>query len=194
MSRQSVSASRKTGGVNLRSAEPGDEAAIAEVHVSAWQVIYRGMIPDAYLDGLSVSNRCDMWRELIVEFEPPAHGAFVALDGSQLVGFVHFCPSRDHDATPAVGEITAIYVHPDLWGQGIGRRLMLHAVDSLDEARFSTATLWVLDVNARARKFYEQAGWLIDGATKEDQRDGFTLHEVRYAMALHAPVHRLLHP
>jgi hypothetical protein len=71
---------------------------------------------------------------------------------------------------------------------------MLHAVDSLDEARFSTATLWVLDVNARARKFYEQAGWLIDGATKEDQRDGFTLHEVRYAMALHAPVHRLLHP
>jgi GNAT superfamily N-acetyltransferase len=172
--------------VILRSAEPGDETAIAEVHVLAWQATYRGMIPDAHLDGLSVPKRRDIWRELIVELEPPVHGAFVALDGSRLVGFAHFCPSRDRDADPDVGEITAIYVHPDFWGKGIGRRLMRRAVDSLEEAGLSTATLWVLDVNARARKFYEQAGWMTDGATKEDQRDGFTLHEVRYATGLRA--------
>jgi GNAT superfamily N-acetyltransferase len=172
--------------VILRSAEPGDETSIAELHVLAWQVTYRGMIPDAYLDGLSVPKRSDIWRRLIVEFEPPVLGAFVALDGSRLVGFVHFCPTRDLGAPRDVGEITAIYVHPDHWGEGIGRRLMHRAVESLDEAGFSTATLWVLDVNARARKFYEQTGWMTDGTTKEDQRGSFTLHEVRYATGLHA--------
>lgn len=170
----------------FRSAEPGDETAIAELHVLAWQVTYRGMIPDEYLDELSIPKRLDMWRELIVEFEPPVHGAFVALDGSQLVGFVHFCPSRDRDATSEIGEITAVYVHPNHWNEGIGRRLMQRAADSLDEAGFSTATLWVVDVNARARKFYERAGWMSDGTTKEDQRSSFTLHELRYATSLHA--------
>jgi hypothetical protein len=38
---------------------------------------------------------------------------FVAFKDSQLTGFVHSCPSRDIDADPTVGEVTAIYVHPD---------------------------------------------------------------------------------
>jgi len=104
--------------VNFRRAKPGDEAAIAEVHVLAWQVTYRGMIPGAYLDGLSVAKRSDAWRQIIADLDPPARGAFVALDGSRLIGFVHFCPSRDHNAGPDVGEIMAIYVHPDRWGRG----------------------------------------------------------------------------
>lgn len=172
--------------MDFRSAEPGDEVAIARVHVLTWRVTYRGMVPDAHLDGLSVSKRKDNWRQVINELDPPAAGAFVALDGTDVVGFVHFCPSRDGDADAKVGEITAIYVHPERWGEGIGRGLIELAVDSLDEAGFSSATLWVLDGNARARRFYEGAGWMTDGATRRDERVGFTLHEVRYATALRA--------
>ena len=184
---QDLLSPRKTGRVEFRSAEPGDAAAIAEVHVLAWQVTYRGMIPDAYLDALSVPKRTDSWRELIGEFDPPKSGAFVALDGVQLLGFASFCPSRDPDAVFDVGEIPAIYVHPDHWGEGIGRSLVQLAVDSLEEAGFESATLWVLDLNARARKFYEADGWMTDGSTKEDDRGSFTLQEVRYAKAIRRP-------
>ena len=170
--------------MNVRSAEPGDEAAIAEVHVLAWRVAYRGILPDAYLDGLSVTSRRDRWRQVLTELEPPARGAFVALEGLGHVGFVHFCPSRDLDAGPEVGEITSIYVHPDHWGEGIGRCLVQRAVDSLGVAGFSSATLWVLDGNARARAFYEATRWRPDGATKDDERAGVALHEVRYATDL----------
>jgi GNAT superfamily N-acetyltransferase len=172
--------------VQSRSASPGDVSAIAEMHVLAWQVTYRGVIPDEYLDGLSVSKRSDNWRQIIAELDFPRNGAFVAVDDTQILGFVHFCPSRDQDASPNVGEVTAIYVHPDHWGDGIGSELIQLAVDSLEQAGCSSATLWVLDVNARARKFYERSGWTTDGATKEDQRSTFTLHEVRYARELHA--------
>lgn len=172
--------------MEVRSAEPGDAGAIAEVHVRAWQVAYQGMIPDAHLDGLSVSRRSDNWRVIIAEFDYPRRGAFVAVDASKVLGFVHFGPSRDADAGPDVGELTVIYVRPDRWGEGIGRRLIQRAVQSLAEAGFSSATLWVLDANERARRFYEEAGWTTDGATKNDEREDFTLHELRYATALRA--------
>lgn len=175
---------RKTDSVQFRIASPGDENAVAHVHVAAWQVAYRGMIPGEYLDGLSVSNRSDSWRQIIAETDLPSTGAFVAADGPQVLGFAHFCPSRDRTASSLVGEVTAIYVHPDRWGEGIGSRLMQLALESLEQAGFRSATLWVLDVNADARTFYEASGWAVDGATKDEQRSNFVLHEVRYAIDL----------
>ena len=54
----------------------------------------------------------------------------------------------------------------------------------LTETGFSAATLWVLETNARARRFYESAGWAADGATKTDRRGDIELREVRYRRAL----------
>jgi ribosomal protein S18 acetylase RimI-like enzyme len=87
-----------------------------------------------------------------------------------LLGFVAYSPSRDDDADPdLVGEIDAIYVLPSAWGEGVGRRLMGAALARLAEAEFVQVTLWVLDSNIRARRFYEIAGWLADGAQKTDE-------------------------
>ena len=47
---------------------------------------------------------------------------------------------------------------------GIGRSLFAHVTNDLIEQGFDEATLWVLDCNARARRFYEakilRGGWL----------------------------------
>jgi hypothetical protein len=37
----------------------------------------------------------------------------------------------------------------------------------MGEAGYTAATLWVIDGNRRARRFYAAAGWSVDGATKE---------------------------
>ena len=47
--------------VALRDATPDDAHAIATVHVASWQVAYRGFMPDAVLDGLSVDDRARKW-------------------------------------------------------------------------------------------------------------------------------------
>jgi len=39
--------------------------------------------------------------------------------------------------------------------------------------------LWVLEENARARRFYERAGWASDGTRKDELRDGRARHELR---------------
>lgn len=70
------------------------------------------------------------------------------------------------------------------WGTGIGRRLMTAALTSLVEAGFTRATLWVLDTNERARRFYEAGSWRPDGGLKRDERRGVLLNEVRYGRPL----------
>ena len=68
------------------------------------------------------------------------------------------CPARDDDEEPAdSGELAAIYLLPGAWGKGLGRELMSSALSALSDAGFGEATLWVLDTNSRARRFYEAA-------------------------------------
>lgn len=92
--------------------------------------------------------------------------------------------SRDSDVPPDTGEIGAIYLRREATGQGIGRALFAHAVQDLRRRGYRRATLWVLDTNTRARRFYEAAGWVPDGATKIEERPGALLREVRYHVSL----------
>ena len=52
------------------------------------------------------------------------------------------------------------------------------------EAQFDQVTLWVLDSNVRARRFYEAVGWLADGARKIEESRGFPIAQVRYKRSL----------
>lgn len=53
--------------VELRVATVEDANAVATVHVRSWQSAYRGLIPDAYLDALSVERRTAVWRRILTE-------------------------------------------------------------------------------------------------------------------------------
>jgi hypothetical protein len=45
---------------------------------------------------------------------------------------------------------------------------------------FAESVLWVLPGNARARRFYEIAGWVADGTERTADVFGVTVPEVRY--------------
>jgi GNAT superfamily N-acetyltransferase len=94
-------------------------------------------------------------------------------------------PSRDDDAEPeSTGELTAIYIAPRAWGAGAGRRLMTEALQRFRGFGFADATLWVLEDNPRARRFYEIAGWREDGGVREEEFLDTHVSEVRYRIEL----------
>ena len=116
-----------------------------------------------------------------VEDRAARTGVLVADVGGDLLGFASYSPSRDSDADPGrVGEIGAIYLLPSAWSKGIGRQLMDATLACLAAAGFTQATLWVLDSNVRARRFYEAGGWSADGGQKLDESRGFPITQVRY--------------
>jgi GNAT superfamily N-acetyltransferase len=170
--------------VQVRAAVVEDAEQIAEVHVRSWQAGYRGLLPQNYLDGLDPAARVPARRRMLAEADLPRSGTLVAADDGQVVGFAHIGPSRDEDADSSVGEVFAIYLAPGAWGKGRGRELMTAALADLVRAGYRQATLWVLDSNARARRFYEATGFRPDGASMADESRGFLLTEVRYRRAL----------
>ena len=169
----------------IRPAQPRDAAAIALIHVRTWQAAYRGQLPETYLKSLDaeLDQRTARWERSIANAIARGQHQLVAEESGRVVGFVTFGPSEDEPVDPEVGQVYAIYVDSGYWDRGYGRDLFAAAVRGLTEAGFGGATLWVLESNARARRFYESAGWAADGATKTEQRGDIALHEVRYRSA-----------
>ena len=127
----------------------------------------------------SFERRAQFWKG-IAEAPDEREALLVAQAEGRIVGFVHICPSRDPDAEMDTGEVTAIYLRRSRWGQGVGRALLKEAMARLKSFGFKDATLWVLDTNARTRRFYEAAGWAVDGSEKVDHVGGVAVREVRY--------------
>ncbi|MFO2653297.1 GNAT family N-acetyltransferase, partial [Legionella pneumophila serogroup 1] len=65
------------------------------------------------------------------------------------------CTFRDGIEDNSKGEISAIYIHPNFWHQGFGKKLSLAALKTLKELGYTEALLWVLSDNHQARSFYE---------------------------------------
>lgn len=168
--------------MNVRPATPADAAGVAAAHVGSWRGAYRGLLPDAALDGLDVEHWTAGWARLLGDLD--AHSAVLLVEDPAVTGFVHLVPTRDDDGNDSTGEITSMYVSPEFWGTGAGRALMAAAVDEARAFGFTSLTLWVLRDNARARRFYEAAGWNADGGTKDDVVAGTPVTQVRYRRVL----------
>jgi len=167
-------------GLKIRLASPSDTGAIASIHVRCWQHAYRGFVPDAVLNALSVAAHEQLWRHGL-ESGAAESRVWIAKDRGHALGFCATGSSRDDGSTAGTGEVGAIYLEPDRIGTGVGRALFEHAVNDLLERGFHAATLWVLlRDNRLARRFYEVAGWQPDGAQQASSRGGPGLIEIRY--------------
>ena len=162
--------------INIRTAVSNDAPAIAHVHVASWQSAYKGQLPDAILDNLSVERRQQYWQQ---EIHEGGTAVFVAEVAGQVVGFANVGASRDPDATKAVGEIYAIYLLATFWRQGIGKKMMQAGLNELVRRNCSSTMLWVLKSNQRTINFYTGMGFSLDGTDKVEQWGKFDIHEVR---------------
>ncbi|HEX6231182.1 MAG TPA: GNAT family N-acetyltransferase [Actinomycetota bacterium] len=168
--------------MRIREAQPTDAGAIARIHVRSWQAAYRGLLTDDYLDSLSVDERLEMHRRALES--PGEHRTWVAEEGGRILGFSVTGPSQDADADERTGELYAVYLDPDRFGQGIGKRLVDHSIGDLRERGFRTATLWVLETNEAGRRFYEREGWRADGLSTSERVDCEMRPTMRYRVDL----------
>ena len=62
--------------------------------------------------------------------------------------------------------LDGLYVRPECWSRGVGRRLHDNVLERQRAAGTATCNLWVLEGNDRARRFYERLGWHENGTTR----------------------------
>jgi ribosomal protein S18 acetylase RimI-like enzyme len=167
--------------MNIRRATSSDAAALAKVHIDAWRMAYRGLVPDSYLDSLDFDLRAERWRESLATGK---RETYVAEDDQGVLGFLTIGACRDPElAGEPVGEIWGIYLAPRHWRKGIGRLLCRRGEEMLASWHFTQAVLWVFDGNQPARGFYETMGYTTDGASKV-LNPGAPLKAIRYRKRL----------
>jgi len=174
----------------VRLARPDDAEDIADAHVRGWLAAYRGLVPDAILDGLSVERRATHWRDTITtEDEAREAGASLAArtwvieEAGHVHGFAASGPIRDQpDGLTGAGEVFAIYLAPEARGRGLGRALFGHVVDDLHGRAFDPLVVWVFEATTAARRFYAAAGFEPDGGRQAVDFGTMALPEVRYRL------------
>jgi ribosomal protein S18 acetylase RimI-like enzyme len=168
--------------IAIRPAVEDDMAAIAEIRVRSWQAAYRGIVPQGYLDSMRPEADADRRRARFAAARLDSRQDAVGTIAGAPAGWVAFGRYRDDPPGRPPGEVYAIYVHPDHWGRGVGQALIRHAVRELRAAGMAPVLLWVLEENARARRFYERAGFRPDGGRHLFEIAGVHLPELRYRL------------
>jgi GNAT superfamily N-acetyltransferase len=167
--------------LTVRDATAEDAIEVAQVHIRAWQVAYRGLMPDEFLDRLRVEERARRYSFGSTGFATPE--TILAVDDEAICGFATVGRSRDADA-PAAGELHALYIDPLHWQQGIGSLLMERVYARLHARDFEEAILWLLVGNERAERFYRADGWTPDGSSRHEDVWGVESHVIRFRRTL----------
>lgn len=169
--------------MKIRRATPADAEAVGRIHVESWNVAYRGLMPDEVIAKTDLAYRTKFWAERIADPDWPV---FVIDKGGESVAFCQMVPSKDSDQDPTrVGQITSLHVLPHLRGRGHGRALVDHVIAEFRRRGFAELTLWVLEENRDARRFYEKYGFRQDGGTRRYPKT--QVPEVRYRIRVSNP-------
>jgi GNAT superfamily N-acetyltransferase len=161
--------------MRIRKASPRDEPVIAELYVASRRAAWRGIVDDAYLDGLHVEEE---GRELVTDFAPRDAGwrILVGEDGGRIVGFVTLV--ADHESR--TGHVGALFVSPDRFRSGIGTSLLDATLAALEHDGCDQAILWTLEEDRGLTAFYRRRGWEPDGGTQIIELDrSRTVHRLR---------------
>ena len=155
--------------MKVRKATSEDSIIVGEVHSKAWKSAYRGIMPDDYIDKDTASKRTEEFLESIKDGKCTY---FLLEESGQTAGVVKI--SEENDTL----EIDSIYILNEFRGNGIGRQFM----DFIKAYRTQGMIfLWVLEDNTKARRFYENNGFVMSGDSRTINR-GVELKQIKYVI------------
>lgn len=156
------------GGFAIRPGRPDDGDTLFAIHRESATTAYAEIFPPDRFRFPDAEMRAH-WASAVGDRDSEV---LLAERDSVAVGF----------ATVSPGWLRNLFVVPAEWGRGVGGALHDEAV-ALLRRHGAEARLWVLEENARARRFYESRGWRDDGGRSKSE---FPPHppELRYTLRL----------
>jgi ribosomal protein S18 acetylase RimI-like enzyme len=137
----------------VRIASPADIDAIQAVAHATWHATYAELLSEATINAFLKRAYSDYaLRQTLND-----GGLWVLERSGGIGGYVRL------GVQDAVGQLNAIYVHPDLQGRGYGYRLWRCAEVWFAARGIREVQLTVADANAQARAFYRRLGFVERG-------------------------------
>ena len=147
----------------IRTLTKDDVRGAAEIKANGWKTAYKGIIDQTYLNSLSVDDNEKKFENNIGD-----SNFIVAIEGDKVVGFCKFMNNNSFspDIEYVDCELSAIYVHPDYKGNGIGTKMFEYVLNEFNSENKTTMILWCLKDNINSIKFYERMGGKIQEIRK----------------------------
>jgi ribosomal protein S18 acetylase RimI-like enzyme len=143
-----------------------DAQEVATFHTDCWREAYRGLVPQAYLDRVTVADREVRWRDRLTS---EIRRTILARAAHVLVGVVSW-GETEAPGLPAL-ELMSLYVAASHRSRGLADQLLAGSIGS------DPAHLLVFAGNLRAQTFYRRNGFMTDGHREIDADTG--IWEVR---------------
>jgi GNAT superfamily N-acetyltransferase len=140
----------------IRPGSLADVQAISEAYAESWKTTYQGLVPDLFVNGMTVDAAIKIFTDSL---QPNEYSYFLFVAESpegRIVGFADGGKERGHPES-GMGELYAIYLLKECQGKGIGRQLFKASAESLIRAGMNNMIVWVLE-QSPYRKFYESMG------------------------------------
>ncbi len=147
------------------------------LHALGWRAAYRDCIPADYMAREITDDR---WTAVFRKnYEESIYHGLLLYSEDRPLCCATYGPARvDLAAGNTIcsfsspdlaswGELVSLYAHPDHWGESYGSIVMEEVLDRLKAAGYPGCFLYVLQENARARRFYEKHGFAGDGHSVE---------------------------
>lgn len=165
----------------FREALKTDLPQIAKIHSDAWHAAYEDLIDPRILIRVTPESRLSSWKEW---FQAGNHNVMLLIEADEILGFIRTCPTRPVARPPAgYGEMTHLYLDPNIIAKGYGHQLFEQAKQMLANAGYLGMILWTIEGNVRARNFYENHGMKTDGARVDEPAWlGEGVYEIRYVL------------
>lgn len=138
----------KTEAIFIRRAIPKDALAIKQIHNKAYQISYKGFLPDEFLDSLHIDDDIiNRTQKYLTQAE-----CYIATIENKIVGFLYISyPEKD------IFELQALYIHPEYQKQGIGTALITN-VCNLKNKQYKKCVVWTMKYGP-SLNFYKKQGF-----------------------------------
>lgn len=139
----------------IRLAGKKDASRLAEILIFAKRTAYRRIFQD---DNVSFNEMRVLDLALEYQDSPGALNDVYVYDDGIVKGMMSWgC------GNPSQWELRELYVDPFFQGQGIGRKLIQHFIESAGIHGVGQVFLWVLEKNGHAREIYKSFGFQPNG-------------------------------
>ena len=173
-----------------KTASPAERTQVRRLGPDDWEISRRVRLtaladaPYAFMSTLAREQRFDeqIWRQRL---SSPTAATFLAwVDGAPAGTATGKIDDPDDQFTvPGSWQLVGMWVDPLARGTGVADRLIEAVAGHAREHGASSVTLWVTEINARAKAFYQRIGFVPTGTrqpVREDEPDHMEEQMIRH--------------
>lgn len=138
--------------MNIRGANTKDIESIASLYITNWKKTYINLLPDDFLNELTLSDGIKKWQEYITKEK---HKIFVAYENEKLLGF---SACKEDEELKNCLYLDSLHVLEASRGRGIGTKLIKVVGNYAYVKGYKHMSICIVKGNNNAKKIYEKIG------------------------------------